>query len=255
VVENGIVPEYYADRIEPYVSWNIKTNYLYKNDLMLLDFLASNNWERPLYFANPSSVEHVFDVDRYCHLNGFVYKFMPVKAENYISGLGGLDPEASYDIMINKCKWGNLNEPNVTIDRESFRNSAIPKQNFMRLSQALLNENKMDSVVAVCDECVRVFPNEKITYDMYMVPFAEAYYYSGEIEKGNEVLEKIFRNYEQDVIYYSSLEGNFKEYYREDQRQAFMVLQRLSEIAIENEQAELAEAIDEVVDYQIQFMN
>ncbi|HNS16881.1 MAG TPA: DUF2723 domain-containing protein [Bacteroidales bacterium] len=251
-VKNGVVPAYYADRIEPFVDWQIKTNYLYRNDLMLLDFLATNNWKRPLYFANPNSVSQVLDIDTYCHLEGFVYRFMPVKAEHHIRGLSGLNTQASYDILMNKCKWGNLNDPGVTVDRESFRNTMIPKQNFMRLVQALMDAKKADSAVRVTDRVIEIFPNEKFPFDLYMIPFLEIYYQAGEIEKANRMNEILLNNHEGNIIYYQSLSGKFAEYYSEDQEQAFMVLNRLAELAREYDQKELADRIDGVIKYRLE---
>ncbi len=251
-VKNGVVPAYYAGKIEPYVDWQLKTNYLYRNDLMLLDFLATNAWERPLYFANPNSLDQVLDVDQYCHLEGFVYRFMPVKAENYIRSLGGMDTRASYDILMNKCKWGNLNDPRVTVDRESFRNTMIPKQNFMRLVQALMDEKKADSAVRVTDRVVEIFPNEKFPFDLYMIPFLEIYYQAGEIEKANKMNEILVKNYEEDIVYYQSLSSRFAAYYSDDQEQAFVVLNRLAEMAREYDQKELADRIDGIVKYRLE---
>ncbi|HOW25136.1 MAG TPA: DUF2723 domain-containing protein [Bacteroidales bacterium] len=253
-VKNGVVPSYYAGRIEPYVDWQIKTNYMYRNDLMLLDFIATNNWERPLYFANPSSVSQVLDVDPYCHLEGFVYRFLPVRADNYIKGLGGLNTEASYDILMNKCKWGNLNDPRVTIDRESTRNTMIPKQNFMRLVEALMEEKKEDEAVRVTDRVLEIFPNEKLPFDLYMIPFLEIYYQAGEIEKANRMNEILVKNYKENINYYQSLSHGFAEYYSEDQEQAFMVLNRLGELAREYEQIPLADRIDGIVKEKLELL-
>ena len=142
MVKNGLVPKNMQGSIVESVNWDVKSNYLYKNDLMLLDFLATNMWKRPIYFASPSSVSDVLDVDKYCHQEGFVSRFLPVLAKGYVEGLGGMDAVGSYDILLNKCKWGNLDDPKVYVDRESYRNSMIPKQNFIRLARQLLDEGK-----------------------------------------------------------------------------------------------------------------
>ena len=88
IVKKGAVPEEMQARIVNTIEWTVSQNYLYKNDLMLLDIIATNNWERPIYFANPSSMSKVLAVEEYCHLEGFIYRFMPVKARSYISGVG-----------------------------------------------------------------------------------------------------------------------------------------------------------------------
>ena len=141
-VDNGIVPKELAHLIVPYIEWEVRRNALYKNDLMLLDFLANNNWERSLYFVNPSSLEQVIDIDEYCHLEGAVYKFMPIKASSYINGLGGIYADKTYDIYMEDFRWGNLNDPGVTIDRESYRHCRIQKQNMLRVAQALFEDGE-----------------------------------------------------------------------------------------------------------------
>ncbi|KAF0199066.1 MAG: Uncharacterized protein FD166_691 [Bacteroidetes bacterium] len=228
-VRNGIVPAYMADSIVPVVEWEIKSNYLYKNDLMLLDFLASNDWERPLYFASPSSESKVLGIDKYCHQTGVVYKFIPVLAEDYVAGLGGVDTKASYDILMNKCKWGNLNQPDVYVDRESFRNSMMHKQNFMRLAQALVRKGKNTEAIAVADRCIAEFPNKKITFDYFMLPLAEVYYQAGATQKANDFVRTIAGIYIENLSYYNSVSPEFSSYYQEDKMQAYAVMSRIWE--------------------------
>lgn len=252
VVESGIVPVDMADRIVPEIKWKINKNYLYPNDLMLLDFLATHDWSRPLYFANPNSLSSLLDIDEYLHLEGFVYKFMPVKAKHSISGMGGVHTDESYNILMNKCKWGNLNKPGVHVDPESSRNSMIPKQNFRRLAQALLDEGKKDAAIAAVDRCLEVFPNEKISFDMYMLPFIDIYFDAGAAEKGKELTKTMYRVFKENMMYYTSLKPSYSQYYNQQKQEAFAVLQRLSMMAAENGQKELSEEISKFISKNIQ---
>ena len=231
IVKNKVVPDYFAGKIVPAIEWEVKQNYLYKNDLMLLDLIATNNWKRPVYFANPSSISKVLGIEKYCHLEGMVYKFMPVKAENFISGVGGVNAESSYDIFMNKCKWGNLKDPDVYVDRESARNSIIPKQNFMRVAENLVSKNEKDKAIALLDVCLAEFPDNKIHYDMYMIPFADVYYEAGAIDKGNAICERVFDIYKQNLDYYNSLDNRLAKYYENDYNQTIGIIQRLSMMA------------------------
>ena len=252
LLRNGMVPREMADRVVPEITWQVKQSYLYKNDLMLLDFIASNNWKRPIYFSSPSAIENVMNVDKYCHLEGIVYRFLPVVAENYIQGLGGVDSKGSYDLLVNKAKWGNLDAPGTYVDPESRRNSVMPKQNYMRLAQSLIDENKMDSAVQVLDACQRFFPNNKIYYDIYMMPIVEAYYQANAPGKANEVSEILFTNFAADLDYYSKLDGYHKKYYEQDIQRAVAVLQQLSLLAKRYKQNDLSQKIDAYVNLQIE---
>jgi hypothetical protein len=252
LLRNGLVSRDMSDRIVPEISWQVKQNYLYKNDLMLLDFIATNNWKRPIYFTSPSAIENVMDVDKYCHLEGIVYRFLPVIAKNYYQGLGGVDSKGSYDLLVNKAKWGNLNQPHVYVDPESRRNSVMPKQNYMRLAQSLIDEKKMDSAVIVLDACQKFFPNNKIVYDIYTMPVVEAYYQAGALEKGNQVSDILQTNFEGDLDYYSKLDDYFKKYYEQDIQRAFAVLQQLSMLAKRYKQTDISQKIDTYINMQLE---
>ncbi|MDZ7741931.1 MAG: DUF2723 domain-containing protein [Bacteroidota bacterium] len=253
-VDNGIVPIELADKIVPYIEWDISQNYLFKNDLMLLDFLATNNWERPVYFANPSSVSGVADIDEYCHLNGIVYKFMPVKSTEYVQGVGGVYTDATWDVLMNKASWGRLNEPDVTVDRESARNSGIAKQNYLRLARALLAENKKDSAAAAIDKCLEFFPNEKFAYDLYMIPYAEVYYQAGQAEKGNEIVQILVDNYREELAYYRSLDAKRARQFDQDMQQAYAILQRLGQMTRQYGQKEFSSELDSLFYQELEFI-
>ncbi len=245
VVNNGTVPKSMAGNIVPEIRWTIKKNYLFKNELMLLDFLATNQWKRPLYFANPSTVEDFMEIEEYCSLEGIVYKFVPVPTLDRIRGMGGmLSSDPSYDIMMNKCKWGNLTDPRVTVDRESYRNSMIPKNDFLRLAQRLINENQNEKAIKALDRCFETFPNEKFHFDYYILPYVEAYYSAGAIEKGNKLATTLAQMLMADVKYYKAQKPKIQEYYADDERTDIMVLQRLSQMAGEKKQEKLQKEID-----------
>ncbi|MCX6272684.1 MAG: DUF2723 domain-containing protein [Bacteroidetes bacterium] len=244
-IKSGIVPKELANRMVPSIEWKMKKNYLFKNELMLLDFLATSNWTRPLYFANPSTVEDFMEIDQYCHLEGMVYKFMPVVASERVQGLGGITTsQPSFDILMNKCKWGNLNDPRVTVDRESYRNVMIPKNNFARLAQKLVGENKKAEAIKVLDRCQEAFPNEKVHYDYYMLPFVEVYYKAGAMDKANKLLGTVSDIIQEDIKYYNSLKPKFAKYFDKEKNTDLAVLRRLSQLATENKQEAAAKKID-----------
>jgi hypothetical protein len=239
-VENGIVPKEMADKIVPYIEWEIKQNALYKNDLAVLDFLSTINWERSVYTANPSSLLNIFGVDQYMHQQGMVYKFMPVKADNYYQGLGGVDPNKTYDIFTD-CRWGNLNDPSVTVDRESFRDSRMPRQNYLRAAETFLSRGEKDKAIKLLDTCLYFFPDIKIPFDLMMIPFADVYYGAGAIEKGNGVVSRMIDIYADDLRYYKTVRPSFvQQYYSDAIDKDLRILRSLSQMARENHQDDLA---------------
>ena len=245
-VKYGIVPKHLQGKMVDSICWKIRSNQLYKNDLMLLDLLASNKWERPIYFAAPSSVNHCVAIDSFCLVQGWVYQFMPVKADSgdYIQGMGGVDAQTSYDIMKNKCAWGNLNDPHVYVDPESLNNSVRPKTNIMRVAQSLVTEGKKKEAVEMLDLYLKYFPDSKVPYDMYMLPYAEIYYKAGAPDKANKLIERVGQIYSQNLDYYKSFTPAYSQYFEQDVQTALGIIRRLSMVASENHQTQLAAKMD-----------
>ena len=57
VLANGTVKEYFKDKIVSPMIWEYNDDYAFKGDLAIMDLLASNDWDRPVYMATtvPSS--------------------------------------------------------------------------------------------------------------------------------------------------------------------------------------------------------
>ncbi len=245
VVNSGTVAPEDAGKIVKQIKWKIKQNGLFRSDILLLDLIANNNWKRPIYFANPNSVSKVLDVDKYCHMEGVVYRFKPVLAMDYIRRVGGVDAERSYEILTNdSVRWGRLNEPDVNVDRESFRNATIAKQSYIRTAQALTELNKKEASTKVLDKGIEFFPPEKFPFDYFTTHWAMLYYRNGETEKANKVVQEIFDRYMDDLRYYNSLDNKFLDYYSEDIREALTTLQQLAQLAKDNGQKELGDKLD-----------
>lgn len=247
-VKNGIIPAQFADRAVGTINLDIKPNYLYKNDLMLLDFIANNQFKRPIYFASPASIGSV-DFSNYCFLDGFVYRFMPAKAQgsDFYRGYGSVDVNGSYDVLMNKCQWGNLADPKVYVDRESYRNSMIPKQNFARLASKLVEVGNKDSAVKVCDRLQEIFPDNKIHFDYYYLQFVNIYYQAGAFDKGNKLANRLFEIYEQNTNYIYSLKPPFRDNYSDDLNDAYTFFTTLKQFAGQYGQTAMADRADKML--------
>jgi tetratricopeptide (TPR) repeat protein len=253
VVRNGIVPESMKDQIVDEIVWRIpeSVNYLYKNDLMLLDFMATNDWTRAVYFTSLSDIKNVLGIDKYLHQEGLSHRFIPVLASDYHKDAGGVYVEGSYELlMADDIRWGNLNKEGVTVDPESRRNLLFVKQAYMRLAQSLLNRGQNDSAVAVLDRCLEFFPDEKIPYDFYMLAYPEIYYKAGAVEKGDELIDVIIDNCLDNLRYYNELNEKFVPYYAETIRENLAIINEMSNIASRNSRHELKMELEKTLEEQ-----
>lgn len=250
VIANGIVPESMKDQIVDEIVWTIpsSTRVIVKNELMLLDFMATNDWERVVYFTSLSDISDILGIDRYLHQEGPSHRFMPVLAKDYYKGAGGVFIDGSYDLLVNKARWGNLNDPDVTVDPESIRNVHYARQAYMRLAQALVNDGQKEKAVETLDKCIYFFPDEKIPFDIYMIYYPEIYYTAGAMEKGDAMVEKLLANSLDNLRYFKSLEPKYKEYYSEEIRDNLRIISQLSEAVKKAKRDGLKEVLDKAFD-------
>ena len=256
VVANGIVPESMKDEIVDEIVWTIsdKVDYLTKNELMLLDFMATNNWERCVYFTSLSDISNVLGIDKYLHQQGLSHRFMPVLAPDYYKNAGGVFIDGSYDLLVNDSRWGRLNEPDVTVDPESTRNISFVKMAYMRLAQSLVNREKYEEAITVMDKCQYFFPDEKIPYGYYYEGyFPELYYRAGAMEKGDEVLLKIAANSTDELRYFKTLKPKFIEYYADDVHDALSLVNTMADCAKRNKRYDIQKELDQVVNDYLDF--
>ncbi|MCX6284141.1 MAG: DUF2723 domain-containing protein [Bacteroidetes bacterium] len=245
----GIVPEYFKDKMVDSITFNIKSNLLYKNDIMTLDMIASSDWKRPIYFAAPNSVRNFLDIEKYCFMEGWIYKFMPVKPDssNYIPSLGSIDAIGSYNIAMNKCKWGNLNDPKVYVDPESYNNSMRPKMDALFVGQMLLEKGMKKECKALADQYMSQFPDPKFVYDMYNLPFVDMYYKTGDTASAVKLSSRIADVMGQNLDYYGSFSASDKTVFSEDIQTAVEVLNRLKASADQYKQPKLSAKIDVLI--------
>ena len=243
-LRNGIVPESMADKIVDEIDWDIKGNSLWKNSLLLLDFMATNNWERPVYFTSFSDMASVLGIEKYLHMEGLAYRFIPVEAEDYVKAYrGGVYRDGSYDLLVNKANWGNLNQDGVVPDRESVRETSYAQLSYSRLALALVNHGQLDSAVVVMDKFVEFFPNEKFPYEIHTYQFPEMYYACGAIEKGDAYMQTLVKNYCDKIEYYGNMQPKFKAYYNEDIQEGMSLLQHFNDVAKRYNRTEMNDMI------------
>jgi hypothetical protein len=217
-----------------------------KSELMILDLLANNNWERPVYFVSTGGDADI-GIDDYLQLEGFAYKFVPIKtpAKGYLD-IGRIDSDIMYNKLMNEFKWGNMNDSTVWLDHTIVRTVSVMRirNNFTRLAQQLMTEGKKDSAIAILDRCCEITPHSCIPYDLFFLDVIETYYRLGAKEKGDKYAEEFATITEKELNYYFSLPERFMVTLDYEQRLAMHILQRLKDYSQHFGSPELSTKID-----------
>jgi len=208
VLRNGIVEEKDADKIVPYIDIVLKGDALYKNRMLMLDIIANNHWERPIYFSGGSfgDDDYLWMKD-YLQLEGVVYKLVPIRTKvdrRNPFDMGRIDSEKMYDIVMS-WDWGNSGSPDIYHDTETRRNGITYRSNLARLAETLINEGKKKKAENILDLAMEKMPIKYFEYYSLLEPYVIGYYEVDKPEKAREVYQEVSKKYQEKLTYYSGL--------------------------------------------------
>ncbi|MDB4304184.1 hypothetical protein N9934_05290, partial [Desulfosarcina sp.] len=205
---NGIVKQKDADKIVPYIDIKIKESALYKNRLLMLDIVANNNWERPLYFTGGafSDDDYIWMKD-YLQLDGMCYKLVPIRTPVDRANpfdMGRVDSDLMYE-KVKNWDWGNSGSPDIYHDIETRRNSITYRGNLARLIQQLINEDKLEKAEEIADIAMINMPVDFFNYYTLLEPYVSAYYEVNAKEKAQQLFIDVSKKYQESLTYYGNL--------------------------------------------------
>jgi tetratricopeptide (TPR) repeat protein len=245
-LRTGTVPPHMADRIVD-LEWRYKGNVFTKNYLMMLDLLAHNNWERPVYYVSTTGTDTYIGLDDYLQLEGFAYRLVPVRQQTDRNRTGGVNTAAMYDNLMNKFVF-DISKPGFLISEDVYRMTITMRNSYAMLAEALVMENKFDSAVAVCDRAEELIPHEVIPYNYFNLSMADAYLKAGAEEKGNNILQKMMDIQADQLAYFFRFDKKHQGYVAMDIQQAMAILNAVGQVAMENGQDEMAAEANETLD-------
>lgn len=219
VLKNKIVPLEDADQIVPYIDIELTGDVLYKNRLLMLDIVAANNWERPIYFTGGSfgDDDYLWMKD-YLQLDGVTFKLIPIRTPidpRNPYDMGRVEADKMYDIVMN-WEWGNSGDPDMYHDRETRTNAITYRGNMARLVEELLIENKPEKAKAVMDLAMEKMPIDIFEFYTLLEPYISGYYEIGETQKARDIWSQLAKKYQDQLAYFNTISEEKQYQFFED---------------------------------------
>jgi len=230
VLANGTVAAKDSALVVDKLMWNMKTNGmnpLTKAYIVMMDILANNNWERPIYYASTAGSEAYLGLENYFQLEGFAYRLVPIRNESRSYGETGrinsdrlyhnlmevFDDHSRLDPIRNPgaqheaypYAWGGFNDPKVYHSEDNTRLVPLMRRLYARLAEQLIAEGDKDKALKVLDHGNEVLPDFNFPYVSVMsyiygythgcITYMEDYFRIGTDvanKKGMEMANKIW---------------------------------------------------------------
>ncbi|NBC83054.1 MAG: DUF2723 domain-containing protein [Bacteroidetes bacterium] len=240
----GTLDSVYYPEIVDQMNWKINRQYLTKNHLMILDLLADNQWERPVYYAITVSDQNYLNMEKYFLSTGLAYQVVPVESKGERGQKGGVNTNEMYHNLMHVYKWGNIQDSTVYLNENNRRMITNFRNSFSRLAGQLVEENKPDSAHKVLDKCIELMPHERIPYSYFSLTMAESYFRINQADKGIDILTKAHQKAYQEMDYYLNLPPKISDKLEEEKNLALYVLRGTMQLARQFGQKEMATQFD-----------
>ena len=166
--------------------------------LSVLDLIAGNKWERPIYWAITSPRNAFNGMTASMVQTGMASQLLPLaprvdstgRAIDY--GIGNLD--RMYETVMMKFRWCGADRPGTYFD-ENARGivSTLRNQIFTPLANGYLERGDKQKAQAVLKKCLSVILEENVPYETSALYFADALYRADMRAEADHVLQAIAR--------------------------------------------------------------
>lgn len=202
VYDQGLIPEGMESLMTEQMNLRIKGNYLTKGNLMLIDLITSNDWERPIYFNNTSMATISLDLEDYVVMEGLTYRLLPVrKPQGMRTEL--VNSELALANMKEKFAFRGMDDPSNYFDDEFRRFTSNHRSAINSVAIALLDEEKLDQAADLLNHGLKVMPDKAIPYDLASGQSVPLLFEVGEDYLALDIIEKISHKSVQMLEFYS----------------------------------------------------
>lgn len=208
VKANGTVTK--EDSIVSELRFEIGKNILMKNDLAVLNIIAANKWQRPIYFTSPGSQQLGFD--SYLRSDGMTYRLVPVA----ISQQNSVNADRAKDVMLSQFSFGNAQTKGVYFDEENRRHLISIRQSYAEAAMNLADRGRKDDAKALLKKVDQGMLEENIPYGMVSrgnqhnwvsTQLTEAAYKADDQQLAAKIGQKVRKDVDEQLSYYAYL-GN-----------------------------------------------
>ena len=177
---------------------------VYKSELMMLEMISQANWTRPLYIAMTVGADNYGNLGDNFVQEGLVYRITPFDTKQ--SGKR-IDTERMYNNLMNKFKFGGLDNPDIYLDETVYRMCLTHRRLFADLANELLREGKADKALKVLQAAEKAVPETTVPHNMQggSLDMARAWAAVGKSAEAAHIAASVGKTADEYLTWYLSL--------------------------------------------------
>ncbi|HQD13665.1 MAG TPA: hypothetical protein PLW43_12015, partial [Chitinophagales bacterium] len=238
----NVVPEQFKDKVVDEIIWDLGKSRIIKFDLALLAMVAAGDWSRPICFSN--TVEDVYynGLGNYLIQEGQILRLVPCRFEENQRGYTVFNTQKSFDIVMNKFKYGGLGEREMFVDENSGRIMNTLKSVHFGIADDLIRNNRKEDAVKVLEKARKEFQYVNAPYyspsnryfNILSVQWIDLYYRAGAPDKAKPIIDLFVKDVKDCLRFYNLPNNRFAAKFGSEKRSAEELVKRLEMVAVMN---------------------
>lgn len=203
---------------------------LYKGELMMLEIVSQANWTRPVYVATTVGSDNYLNLGDNFVREGLANRITPFTTN--APGAKNFDTEKTYNNVMNRYKWGGLEQKGLYIDETVMRMCYTHRHLMADLALQLIAEGKTDKALNVLRKSEKVLPSYNVpnTYLSGAADLAKAYALLGKKNDAQRIIDQVWKDSKQYAQWYVGLEGNLFTMSQNDVLKYIYIMQATADV-------------------------
>ena len=209
--------------------------YLDKSKLMMLELISQSNWERPIYIAYTVGEENYMNLGDNFVQEGLVNRVTPFTTNvdgRTLPGMTDFDADKTYDNVMNRFKFGNVNAERIYLDETVMRMCFTHRRLLVKLAMELAMKGDEERALKVLDRCEEELPNRNVPHDYQSSShdMARIYAVLGHKDKAQGIIDEMWLKAMQYIDYYTSLDQKAFKSSEQSCRLQFYLMQSMLDV-------------------------
>ena len=218
VKKYGIVAEKDYDKIVDTVVLNINADRIGKTSLIILDFLSTYEWDRPVYCVT-TGTDLNLGLENWLQIDGMTNKFVPIHTPDMREN-PQIDEDKMYKILTETYRFDSLKNTTIRVDYQniySFMAVQPIREMFSRVSTKLIQSGKVDQAEVLLDRAIDIMPRKNFPYnitfmrsynELSLIDMMEQYLMMGKSEKAIALADQFVEETIQMSRFFATPYGN-----------------------------------------------
>ncbi len=206
------------------ISFDPSQRYITKDELMILDIISSNIYDRPVYFAVTTISSKVLGLHDNTQLEGLALRVVPWSSPSdknmSIYGSGTAATDILYDNIMNKWKWGGFDKKPMYVNESYAPAINAMRMAMIRAASEYLQQGNPERAKDLMRKYFEGFPHFNFPYDKGTLNPLNIMVRAGDLENAKIHVKILADETYQKLVFYESLDQvaftSFQEEYSSD---------------------------------------